>query len=121
MLEIITTNCLNCIEINAHSLIRLIIRFREDKILSQQMYTIWNFSSQTCEQFFIATRSLTSTYSNVVNFSTKDIMLKLKRTESINEIKAELLNSKIDIKFTREKTSTKTVETDFSYLSNNTI
>jgi len=51
----------------------------------------------------------------------KDIMSRLKRIESINEIKAELLNSKIDIKFTREKTSTKTVETDFSYFSNNTI
>jgi len=117
----ITTNCLNCIEINAHSLIRLIIRFREDKNLSPEMYTIWNFSSQTCEQFFRATRSLTSTYSTVVNFSMKDIMSRLKRIESINEIKAELLNSKIDIKFTREKTSTKTVETDFSYFSNNTI
>jgi len=51
----------------------------------------------------------------------KDIMSRLKRIESINEIIAELLNSKIDIKFTREKTSTKTVETDFSYFSNNTI
>lgn len=36
----ITTNCLNCIEINAHSLIRLIIRFREDKNLNPEMYTI---------------------------------------------------------------------------------
>jgi hypothetical protein len=31
----ITTNCLNCIEINAHSLIRL-IRFREDKNLNPE-------------------------------------------------------------------------------------
>jgi hypothetical protein len=36
----------------------------------------------------------------------KDIMSRLKRIESINEIKAELLNSKIDIKFTREKKTT---------------
>ncbi|KAF0721111.1 Uncharacterized protein FWK35_00025479, partial [Aphis craccivora] len=85
------------------------------------MYTIWNFSSQKCEQFFRATRSLTSTYSTVVNFSMKYIMSRLKRIESINEIKDELLNLKIDIKFTREKKSTQTVETDFSYFTYDTI
>jgi hypothetical protein len=51
----------------------------------------------------------------------KDIMSRLTCIESINEIKAELLNSKIDIKFTREKKSTKTVETDFSYFTIDTI
>jgi len=48
-------------------------------------------------------------------------MSRLKRIESINEIKDELLNLKIDIKFTREKKSTQTVETDFSYFTNDTI
>lgn len=51
----------------------------------------------------------------------KDIMSWLKGIEAINEIKAELLNSKIDIKFTREKKSTEIVETDFSYFTNDTI
>jgi len=45
----ITINCYNCIEINAHFLIRLIIKFREDKNLIPNMFTIWNFSSQICE------------------------------------------------------------------------
>lgn len=119
----ITTNCYSCIEINAHSLIRLILRFRDDEMLNPEMFTIWNFSSQTCEQFFRATRSLASTYSTVVNFSMKDIMSRLKRIESINEIKAELSNSnsKMNIKFTRDNTHTQTLRTDFQYFTNDKI
>lgn len=64
----LSTNCYNCIELNARSLILLIIQFRDNKLLQKEMFTIWNFSSQTCEKFFRATRSLTSTYSTVVNF-----------------------------------------------------
>lgn len=85
----ITTNYYNCIELNAHSLITLIIRFRDDTHLTSDMFTLWNFSSQTCEHFFRATRSLTSTYSTVVNFSMKDIISRLKRIETINTIKTK--------------------------------
>lgn len=82
----ITTNCYNCIEMNAHSLIRLIVQFRDDKNLTPDMFTVWNFSSQTCEQFFRATRSLSTTFSTVVNFSMKDIISRLKRIESNNQL-----------------------------------
>lgn len=99
----ITNNCYSCIEINAHSLIRLIVKFRDDTNLTPDMFTIWNFSSQTCEQFFRVTRSLTTTFSTVVNFSMKGIISRLKRIETINTIKTELKNASSSIIFAREK------------------
>jgi len=54
-------------------------------------------------QFFRATRSLTSTYSTVVNFSMKDINNRLKRIEAITTIKTELESSNTGIQFTRQK------------------
>ena len=99
----ITNNCYSCVEINAHSLIPLVVKFRDDTNLTPDMFTIWNFSSQTCEQFFRATRSLTTTFSTVVNFSMKGIISRLKHIETINTIKTELKNASSSISFAREK------------------
>jgi len=86
------------------------------------MFTIWNFSSQTCEQFFRATRSLTTTFSTVVNFSMKGIISRLKRIETINTIKTELKNASSGITFDREK-NTKSIPpyTNFTIYSENNI
>lgn len=38
------------------------------------MFDPWHFNSQLCEKLFRATRSLTSTFPTVVNFSTYEII-----------------------------------------------
>lgn len=61
----ITSNAYFCIEINAHSLIILIIRLRDSA--QDDLFLPWLFSSQCCESFFRHTRLLTSTLTTVVN------------------------------------------------------
>ncbi|KAF5279936.1 hypothetical protein FQR65_LT15134 [Abscondita terminalis] len=70
------------IEINDHSLIKLIQKYRDNKQFSQMKhFTSWLFSSQPCEQVFRSTRSMTSTFSTKVNFSLQDIMNRLHKIE----------------------------------------
>ncbi|KAF5285235.1 hypothetical protein FQR65_LT13299 [Abscondita terminalis] len=73
---------LNSIEINAHSLIKLIQKYRDDKQFSQmEHFNSWLFSSRPCQQVFRSTRSMTSTFSTIVNFSLQDIMNRLHKIE----------------------------------------
>lgn len=99
----ITTNCYNCLELNAHALINLICNFRENPILTQEMFIPSLFSSQTCEKIFRATRSMTSTFSTVVNYSIKDIMQRLDRIKAVNNILNDLKDVVI---FPREQAKT---------------
>lgn len=82
----ITSNCYLCIELNAHALINICTNFRENPILTNDMFLPHLFSSQTCEKTFRATRSMTTTYSTVVNYSIKDIIRRLDRITNINNI-----------------------------------
>lgn len=78
---------------NAASLVKLVKHFRNaDNNLKPNMFLPWYFSSQACEQLFRTTRSMTSTYSTVVNFSLKDILHRLSRIEVLNCIQNDLQN-----------------------------
>lgn len=79
----ITLNCYTCIEINAHALVQYIRRCRESTI--NQFYP-WLLSSQPCEKKFRELRSLTSTFSTVVNFSLLEVLHRLTRVELIGKI-----------------------------------
>jgi len=54
------------------------------------MFIPWHFSSQACEELFRTTRSMTSTFSTVVNFTMKDILQRLTRIELLNMIQNDL-------------------------------
>lgn len=75
----ITYNTYTCVELNAHALITIIERLRDTG--NEQYFLPWLFSSQTCESFFRATRSMTSTFSTIVNFSLLDILNRVKRIQ----------------------------------------
>ena len=65
----ITANAMSCIELNAHSLI-IFIRTLRDHIPNGSDYFLpWLLGSQPCESTFRAARSMTGTFSTVVNFS----------------------------------------------------
>lgn len=83
----ITSNCLSCIEINAHSLIHLINLFHKNQNLKAEMFIPWLLNSEPCKKLFWAARSLTSTFSTVVNFSMYDLIHRLHKIEMLNIIK----------------------------------
>ena len=65
----ITANAMSCIELNAHSLI-IFIRTLRDHIPNGSDYFLpWLLGSQPCESTFRAARSMTGTFSTIVNFS----------------------------------------------------
>jgi hypothetical protein len=86
----ITSNCYTCVELNAHALVNIICNFRDNPLLTNEMFLPYLFSSQPCEKIFRTTRSMTSTLSTVVNYSIKDIMQRLDRIKAINNILHDL-------------------------------
>lgn len=86
----ISQNCYISLELNAHSLLNLVKEFNIIPELDDAAFTSWLFSSQVCEKLFRATRSMTSTFSTVVNFSIKDIINRINRISAINFILHDL-------------------------------
>lgn len=84
----ITYNLYACIELNAHSLVSLLIHFREND--DSDSFLPWMFSSQSCESFFRCMRSMTSTFSTVVNFNVLEILHRLKRIDIQGDVACNL-------------------------------
>lgn len=80
----ITENCYTCVELNAHSLVNLAINLRESNQCELFLPTL--FSSQPCEGLFRQIRSMSSTFSTVVNSSMLDILHRVKRLHLQSEI-----------------------------------
>jgi hypothetical protein len=66
------------------------------------MFVPWLWSSQPCEKLFRSTRSMTTTYSTVVNYSILDIIHRLNRIQVLQNITVDLQDK---IHFPREKSS----------------
>lgn len=88
----ISSNCYACVELNAHSLINIVMNIRDNPSLSSDMFLPVLFGSQKCEQTFRTMRSMTSTYSTVVNFNVRDILRRLDRIKTVNNILNDLNN-----------------------------
>ncbi|CAG9768534.1 unnamed protein product [Ceutorhynchus assimilis] len=88
--NLLTSNCYLCIEINAHALIKLILKLKSGE-LKPEMFSINIFGSQACESLFRAARSMTSTYSTIINFSIKDMLNRIERIkttiDTINDLR----------------------------------
>ncbi|CAG9767012.1 unnamed protein product [Ceutorhynchus assimilis] len=85
----ITSNTYTGIELNGHGLVILIEKIRD----TPDQFLPWLFSSQPCEKNFRQTRSMTSTYSTIVNFSMLDILRRLSRIQTLNEVVSDLGDS----------------------------
>ncbi|CAH1106806.1 unnamed protein product [Psylliodes chrysocephalus] len=114
----ITLNAYTCIEINAHSIISIIKKFSSDESLPKNMFTPWLMSSQPCEQLFRATRSITSTYSTVVNYSMLEILNRLNRIHYLEDVKTELQGQ---FTFPRTNTDTEQLSTTFQPMTDEDI
>lgn len=78
----ISLNCYTCIELNAHCL----VDFMKKCSNQPKLFLPWLSSSQPCEKMFRKLRSLTSTYSTVVNFSVLEVLRRLNRIDLIYKI-----------------------------------
>jgi hypothetical protein len=74
-----TQNAYVCIELNAHNILNLIVKLRDEN--NETFCNILQCQSQTCEMFFRMLRSMTSTLCTVVNFSMLDVLNRIRRID----------------------------------------
>ncbi|XP_030753635.1 uncharacterized protein LOC115880545 [Sitophilus oryzae] len=86
--KFITSNTYTCIELNAHEIILAIEQLRQKQI--PEAFLPWLFSSQSCEKIFRETRSMSSTFSTVINYTLLELLRRLKRIQAMHEISTDL-------------------------------
>lgn len=74
----------SCLEINAHSLILIILHLKKSN--QSHLFKPIYFSSQSCESFFRKMRSFTTVFSTVTNFTTKEFLSRVRNNELLGEI-----------------------------------
>ncbi|XP_067203736.1 uncharacterized protein [Linepithema humile] len=102
----LSLNCYACIEINAHSMINMIQKLRDCNMSHLFMPPL--FSSQPCEAFFRQIRSMSTTYSTIVNCSLLDVIHRIKKIQLQTDILASKLNK--NISFPRIEYKVKTIQ-----------
>lgn len=80
----LSLNCYVCIELNAHSLVQLIIHLRNTD--QSHLFLPHLFESQPCESTFRQFRSLSSTYSTKVNCTVKEASSRISNINLQNDI-----------------------------------
>ncbi|CAF4361896.1 unnamed protein product, partial [Rotaria sp. Silwood2] len=83
----ITAPAYYSVEINAHTLLYLILLVDQGSLQSESLQ-IPLFSSQLCESIFRSTRSLTGTQSTMVNFTVMDFLHRAEKLTALQNIKS---------------------------------
>lgn len=84
--DFITPNALNCIELNAHNLIKFLLVCRET--CQPEMFLPHLLGSQDCEAFFRNLRSMGSTNYTVVNFTMNELLHKIRRVMKMSHLES---------------------------------
>lgn len=80
----LTLNCFTCIELNAHSMVRIVLFLKKNNMSAFFLPDL--FESQPCESMFRQFRSLTTTYSTVTNCTVKEATSRISKIQLLNEI-----------------------------------
>lgn len=80
----VTSYTYACIEINAHSLVQIIIYLKNNNL--DEWFMPFLFDSQACESFFREVRSLTTVFHRAANCSVKEIIARINKILLLNEI-----------------------------------
>ena len=75
----ITSNAYKCIELNAHSIVTVAMTIRDHLSANNQYFIPWLLGSQSCEKMFRAARSMTPTFSTMLNFGVLSLLQRLHR------------------------------------------
>ena len=76
----ITNNAYLCLELNAHMVLNLVYNVISSQY-PQDTLRLWMTGSQSCEQLFRILRSMTPTFSTMVNFTMKGILDKVHKLQ----------------------------------------
>lgn len=79
----VSSNCFNCIELDGHMLVKQLLKTRTDenyKFVPRQQ------DSQPCESMFRQVRSMTSTFSTIVNCSMLNIINRIRKIQLQSDI-----------------------------------
>lgn len=84
----VSLNAYTCIEIDAHAMLKLTLKHIKNSTLNT--FFPWLLGSQVCESWFRAARSLTSTFSTVINFTAKEFVERSRKIEFLHEATFDL-------------------------------
>ena len=70
-----------CVELNAHALITFVMTIRDCLHGDHTSFLPWMLGSQTCERIFRAARSMSSTFSAIINFGILGLLRRLHRVQ----------------------------------------
>ena len=77
----ITCNTYMCIELNAHSLLSFILSLQSLLPLDSDSFIPWLLGSQCCDKVFRAARSMSNTFSTIINFSLLGLIHRFNRLQ----------------------------------------
>lgn len=80
----LTSNCYSCIELNAQSLILILLHLK--KINRPELFLPHLYDSQPCESTFRQFRSMTTAYSTITNCSMKEALSRISKIDLQNDI-----------------------------------
>ena len=73
--------CIELIELNAHALITYFLTVRDQLKDQETCFLPWLLGSQSCEKIFRSARSMTGTFSTIINFGTLGLLRRLHRLQ----------------------------------------
>eukprot|EP00731_Ephydatia_muelleri_P021868 Em0014g459a len=85
----ITRNAYLCKELNAHALIIFMRTLRDHFSDGAALFSPWKLGSQSCEKTFRAVRSMTTTFSTVINVGMRGLLRRLHRLQIQFRLEAE--------------------------------
>jgi hypothetical protein len=86
----ITQNAYMCIELNAHALLTYFLTVRDQLKEQEACFLPWLLGSQSCEKLFRSARSMTGTFSTIINFGMLGLLRRLHRLRILTTLQAEL-------------------------------
>ena len=86
----ITSNAQSGVELNGHALVSLVIMLRDKIPNGSKLFCPWLLGSQPCEQAFRAARSMTGTFSTIINFSLYGLLQRLHRLQVQVQLESEM-------------------------------
>ena len=75
------------IELNAHNLLYLVLLVKQHNLPKQALVNIHLFNSQPCESIFRDARSLSGSFSTIVNFTVSNFIRRAQKLSLLNQIK----------------------------------
>ena len=84
----ITQNAYMCIELNAHAIVMFLLTIREH-FKGSSFFLPWLLGSQSCEKIFRSARSMTSTFSTIINFGMLGLLRRLHRLQIQSRLQSQ--------------------------------